>query len=79
MNLDQLRELIALCESETLEFKSTTGEATKAIRTACAMLNKSGGTILFGVRDSHLPAGSMHAYARLCTSKPIYDPCITPL
>lgn len=60
MNLDQLRELIALCESETLEFKSTTGEATKAIRTACAMLNKSGGTILFGVRDSHLPAGSMH-------------------
>jgi ATP-dependent DNA helicase RecG len=52
MNLDHLRELIALGESETLEFKSSTAETTTAIRTACAMLNKSGGTILFGVRDN---------------------------
>jgi ATP-dependent DNA helicase RecG len=51
MNLSELQQLVSLGESETLEFKASTAETTSAIRTACAMLNKSGGTILFGVRD----------------------------
>lgn len=36
-------------ESETLEFKSTTGQRREAARTLCAMLNHRGGRVLFGV------------------------------
>ena len=36
-------------ESETLEFKETTGTRRKAAMTICAFLNQSGGQVLFGV------------------------------
>ena len=36
-------------ESETLEFKKSTGALREAAKTACAMLNQRGGIILFGV------------------------------
>jgi ATP-dependent DNA helicase RecG len=36
-------------ESETSEFKRTTGERREATRTLCAMLNHRGGRVLFGV------------------------------
>lgn len=36
-------------ESESLEFKRTTGERKEAARTLCAMLNHLGGRVLFGV------------------------------
>ena len=52
MNLDELRCLVALGESETLELKETTGGLTAGVRTICAMLNGGrGGYVLFGVRD----------------------------
>ena len=38
-----------LGESETLEFKGTTGTRREAARTVCAMLNQHGGQVLFGV------------------------------
>jgi ATP-dependent DNA helicase RecG len=39
-------------ESETMEFKRTTGERREAARTLCAMLNHRGGRVLFGIEAS---------------------------
>ena len=49
MTLDEITALVAAGESETLEFKSTTGTRREAVRTVCAMLNQRGGQVLFGV------------------------------
>ena len=49
MTLEQITTLVASQESETLEFKSTTGTRREAAKTMCAMLNHSGGYVLFGV------------------------------
>ena len=49
MTLDQITTLVASRESETLEFKSTTRQRRKAAKAMCAMLNHSGGYVLFGV------------------------------
>ena len=49
MTPEQLTALVATGESETLEFKSTTGTRREAARTVCAMLNQRGGHVLFGV------------------------------
>lgn len=49
MNLEDIRLLVAQGESETLEFKATTGGRREAARTVCAMLNHRGGLVLFGV------------------------------
>ena len=47
-----LKDIVALAatgESETLEFKETTGMRRKAAQTVCAFLNRCGGQVLFGV------------------------------
>ncbi len=49
MNLGQIRAWAASGESETLEFKLTTGQRREGARTLCAMLNHRGGRVLFGV------------------------------
>ena len=49
MTPEHLAALVAAHESETLEFKSTTGERREAARTVCAMLNQRGGYVVFGV------------------------------
>ena len=49
MTPEQTRTLAAAGESETLEFKSTTGTRREAVQTVCAMLNQRGGHVLFGV------------------------------
>ena len=49
MNNDELVSLVAQGESETLEFKKTTGERVEAAKTVCAMLNRRGGVVLIGV------------------------------
>ncbi len=52
MTLKQLESLIKQGESETLEFKKTTGTLKDAMATVCSFLNsKRGGTILIGVKD----------------------------
>jgi len=43
MDLEELRQLVALGESERLEFKKTTGELRSAMTTLCALLNGSDG------------------------------------
>lgn len=47
--IDRITAMVAAGESETLEFKSTTGTRREAAATVCAMLNQRGGHVLFGV------------------------------
>ena len=46
---DRLTEWVARGESETQEFKGTTGQRSDAARAVCAMLNYKGGRVIFGV------------------------------
>jgi len=52
VNVEELNELIAPGESETLEFKRTTGQRTRVMETLCGMLNGKGGSVVFGAADS---------------------------
>lgn len=49
MHIERIRALTVSGESETLEFKETTGTRREAARTVCAFLNQDGGQVLFGV------------------------------
>ena len=49
MTPDHIATLTATGESETLEFKETTGTRREAAMTVCAFLNQRGGQVLFGV------------------------------
>ncbi len=52
MDLLALEQLIAKGESETVEFKTSTGQRTEAFKTICAMLNGGvGGCVVFGVSN----------------------------
>jgi ATP-dependent DNA helicase RecG len=57
MNLEELKSLASKGESETLEFKKTTGQRSEAARTICAFLNGAGGILLFGVSDKGVLLG----------------------
>lgn len=46
---DRLTEWAARGESETQEFKGTTGQRSEAAKAVCAMLNHKGGRVIFGV------------------------------
>ena len=52
MNIEQIAALATSGESETLEFKETTGTRREATMTVCAFLNQGGGQVLFGVIPS---------------------------
>lgn len=49
MDLHDLQQLVVAGESETLEFKRTSGERREAAQTLCGMLNHRGGIVLVGV------------------------------
>ena len=53
ITVEETAQLVADGESETVEFKATTGQRTEAARSLSAMLNGGGGRALFGV----LPGG----------------------
>ncbi len=55
MDANELKQLIALGESETLEFKKSLTQQDDALRAAAAFANGNGGWILFGVK----PDGSI--------------------
>ena len=58
MDIDQVAQLVETGgESETLEFKETTGTRREASRTVCAFLNQRGGQVLFGVTAVGVVAG----------------------
>ncbi len=49
MTPESIAALAASGESETLEFKTSTGTRWEATQTVCAMLNQRGEYVLFGV------------------------------
>ena len=49
-NVKELEELLQRPESETVEWKRSTGELRDAMQTVCAFLNGNGGLVLFGIR-----------------------------
>lgn len=49
MTSAQIAALASAGESESLEFKTSTGTRREAAATMCAMLNQHGGHVLFGV------------------------------
>ena len=57
MNIDHITTLAASGESETLEFKETTGTRREAAMTVCAFLNQRGGQVMFGVTQDGTVAG----------------------
>ena len=57
LRYQDIATLAASGESETLEFKETTGTRREAARTACAFLNQSSGQALFGVTRAGVVAG----------------------
>ena len=57
MTPEQVLDLVASGESETLEFKATTGTRREAVATVCAMLNQRGGHVLFGVSPDGAAVG----------------------
>lgn len=44
-----IKELIEKEESETLEFKKSTSQLDKALKSICAFLNHRGGKVYFGI------------------------------
>ena len=52
MNIERITALAASGETETLEFKETTGTRREAAMTVCAFLNQDGGQVLFGVTQN---------------------------
>ena len=59
MTPNQIGVLATEGESETLEFKKTTGERREAAKTMCAMLNTRGGRIVFGITKEGSVAGQL--------------------
>ncbi len=49
MALSDIKQLISGGESETVEFKKSTGQLKRAAETLCAFLNASGGKVIIGV------------------------------
>ncbi len=56
MTPEQIAAWATAGESETQEFKRSTGQRREAARTVCAMLNYRGGRVLFGVEFLPDPA-----------------------
>lgn len=57
MTSGQIDALTSAGESESLEFKTSTGTRREAAATMCAMLNQRGGRVLFGVTPEGSVAG----------------------
>ena len=57
VTLDHITTLTNSGESETLEFKETTGTRREATMTVCAFLNQGGGQVLFGVTETGAVVG----------------------
>ena len=59
MTPNQIGVLATEGESETLEFKKTTGERREAAKTMCAMVNTRGGRIVFGITKDLAYSGQL--------------------
>jgi ATP-dependent DNA helicase RecG len=50
-SLLEIEQLVARGEGEQVEFKASTGQRGEGAKTACGMLNRSGGFVVYGVED----------------------------
>ncbi len=81
MTIERIVALAAPGESETLEFKATTGTRREAAMTVCAFLNQGGGQVLFGVTPGGVVAGqqvSERTVEELSAELPQIDPPAFP-
>lgn len=81
MDYSQLQSLVAQGESETLEFKKTTGERREAMHALCGMLNHRGGRVLFGVAPQGTIVGqqvSDHTLEEVSQELQLIEPNILP-
>lgn len=81
MTRDEITDLVAQGESETLEFKKTTGERVEAAKTVCAMLNHRGGAVLIGVAKDGTVSGQQvgdSTIERLAEELQNIDPPVFP-
>lgn len=84
MTLAEIADLVTGGESETLEFKKTTGSLNSGMQTLCAMLNGKGGKLIFGVTpegditgQSFSDATLRDIYQSLSEIKPAVLPQVT--
>lgn len=61
MTLEDLQRLVADGESETLEFKKSTGQLSRSGKALCGFLNGRGGLLLFGITPDGRIAGQIVA------------------
>lgn len=81
MTPDQIAASAAAGESETLEFKRTTGQRREAARALCAMMNHRGGRVLFGVEPDGRTIGqqvSDHTLEEVAQELKEIDPPVFP-
>ena len=81
MTADRISELVAAGESETLEFKTTTGQRSDAAKAVCAMLNQRGGYVLFGVTPEGTVVGQQvgeHTIEKMSAEIQRIEPRIFP-
>ena len=57
MNIDELNSLISQGESETLEFKTSTGQLAEVGKTLSGFLNHKGGIVLIGINEKNQIVG----------------------
>jgi ATP-dependent DNA helicase RecG len=76
--MDGLSALIAQGESETLEFKKSTGQLSRAIETLTAFANTKGGTVVFGVDDNGVIVGQQVADTTIREVSNTINSAITP-
>ena len=79
----EINQLVAGGESETVEFKKTTGEKNEAAKALSAMLNGQGGRVLFGVHPRGQVVGqnvadkTLENITQACREiRPLYPPSI---
>lgn len=54
MTIEDIKKLVSVDESRTLELKKSTGELKDGMHSACAFLNTEGGWLIFGVAPKSL-------------------------
>ena len=54
MTIDDIKDLIKIDETRTVELKKTTGELKDGMHSLCAMLNSDGGYVIFGIAPKTL-------------------------
>lgn len=77
----QLEAWVRAGESETVEFKRTTGERRAATQTLCGMLNHRGGCVLFGIEPDGRIIGQMvsdHTVEEVAQELREIDPPVFP-